>query len=711
MDVEKITEIIKLLRVSINNYRIYPPASQHIAGILNHLYSTLTEYLESNNSLTIGGIQHKMLINGQEVKSLTDSFVLSVLSSREINGVIFKKGMELNELSIFLEYLSTRKEKAKEDVKIIDFLKSEGVKNITVNQLKYVVLKGDEEIVQKASSQVSHLKTDPAEFMTSLREIYDTIDEIKDAGTKKDMIKVLSEKIASLKPEEIRYFFDRPLPSKIEESGLRETVISSLPQEKIREIFNDILVWYEDIKKSSSSEFDAVEHLADLRSFFGKILTSPAAKNIPFRFYEELLRVGVLEATPAWVRKEESTLIFQVDKLLEKDSSELLDPSVRDSLPGMVEKLCQSELTEMAEKLTNKMVENLKHPSLKVKSDTMKVLVQISEVFEKFKKEGMFKSLEKYFLEAVEKETDADIYRRVIDLLGRHAFRLILENRYDESVMILSLLKQHVSPDVEPDKERREIINETLVKLAGEFSGVFVSDMKSNDERRQLQAMKIIIMLGDSASDILIQIIKETEDYRIRKNSARTLKNIGEKAVRRFVESLDLTISTSTLKRAVDVFDEFSEYDLMDKVSLLLEYPDSQIKRALLKYICVIAMRSFSEGEGEKASESKKLLISKLNDKDVVIDVVRILGELKSNESVDELIRLSKIQNPNLQEEICIALGKIGERKGMPVLIKFARYKKSIFSIMSKKAVPAGVRMRAIDALKKFSKYGDGSDT
>ena len=94
----------------------------------------------------------------------------------------------------------------------------------------------------------------------------------KDIKIKNDMLQMLAKKIAVLNPSELKDFFESALPVKIEQSGLRELVINILPQEKIKEILQEITVWYEEIKKTVKSEFEAAEHLASLRRFLNKIL-------------------------------------------------------------------------------------------------------------------------------------------------------------------------------------------------------------------------------------------------------------------------------------------------------------------------------------------------------------------------------------------------------------------------------------------------------
>ncbi|MDI6640994.1 MAG: HEAT repeat domain-containing protein [Elusimicrobiota bacterium] len=696
LQVELILSIIKSLRAGVTNYRIYPAGSKMVIDSLNLLYSNLQRYFQLKDTLIISETQNKMLINGEEVKALSDPVIMSIFADLKLQSITFKKELTLNELSNFIEIISKRKVQLKTEtgvaIKIPELLKTKNVKNILLDEIKYVAIKEGEEIVTKISSLVGSLSADPAIFMKSLREVYDSLDELKDEKIKQNLVGMLAKKLASLDPTQLKEFFDRTLPTKIEQSGLREAVINALPQEKIQEILNEIIVWYEDIKKTSASEFEAVERLSGLRQFLNKILTSPQARNIPFRFFEELLRIGVLEELPMWVKKEEPSLILQVDKLLEADPIALLDPQVRDSLPGLIKQLCQSELTDVAEKLTNKFMENLKHNILKVRSDTTRTLLDIFDILVSFQKEKILKNIESSFMSALEREVDIEIYRDIINLLTKRVVQLLLNNVYENALGIIGLLKQRIHPGIETDTEKRNITREYFTKLAGEISGFLVNEMKSGIERRQKEALKVIVIMEDTMSNVLIEIIKDTDDYRTRRLAAIALKNIGEKAVRQLVESLDLTINTQTLKRIIQIFDEFTGIDLIDKVTELLEYPDREIKKLLIKYLKNVYPPN--------NPDFKNVLINKLKDTDIVVDVVKILGEIKCTEALDELIELLEIPNTTLQEEICIALGFIGDSRAIPVLVSILKTKKSLFG--KRKNILDTVRMRAAYSLRNF---------
>ncbi|OGS21767.1 MAG: hypothetical protein A2252_06465 [Elusimicrobia bacterium RIFOXYA2_FULL_39_19] len=692
LNIELAARIIKSFRSTISNYRIYPTGSQIVVNSLTVLLNAINEHLNANDSFTISEAHHKMLIDGQEVKSLTDSFLLTLLGELEIQSMTFQKGITLEHLAYFLELITTKdKIKLKEIVgKITDILKSKNITSIAVDTVKYVAVKDGEEVVSKISGLVDNIQTDPAAFMTSLRDIYDSMDTIQDKNSKKEITDLLAKKISSMDPSSIKDFFDRPLPSKIEQSGLKDSVLSSLPQDKIRDIFDEITSWYDDIQRNSKSEFEAIEKLSGLKSFLNKILTSPQARNIPFRFFEELLRVGVLEELPVWIKKEEPTLILKIDKLLEGDAITLLDPPVRDTLAAMVKQLCQSELSDMAEKLTNKLAENLKQPQLKVRSDTIRTLMEIYDIIVTFHKEKILKNMEITFLSMFEKERNIEIYAALVNLLTKRVIQLLLNNAPQEAIEILQLIKRHLYPQTEGDKERRDVTNEYFVRLTSEISPLLIAEMKSGIEKRQGYAITIITIMEDTMTSTLADIIRESDDYRTRKTAAFALKNIGEKAVISFVNSIALDTNTEVMRRIINIFDEFTGFNITNKIQELLKYPDPHVKKLLLRFL----LKS-------NHPNVKALLINELYNKDIAADIIKIISENRISEAIDELLNISTSTILAVQEELCMAFGLLLDTRAIPVLYKYIKIKKSFFG-GSKPNAPETVRMRAVWALGRF---------
>src|SRR3989339_66690 len=209
INVELAGKIIKLVRSVVSNYKIYPPGSQIITNNLNLLNQALTEYLQNQDSITFSDSHHKLLIDDQEIKALNDTFVLGLLGELEIQSITFKKGLTVEELSGFLELLASKDKTKIKDAPggISEVLKAKNISGISVDTVKYVAIKDGQEVVSKIAALVDNLQGDPVAFMTSLRDIYDSLDEVKDNKVKDNITNTLAKKLSTFEPAKLKEFF------------------------------------------------------------------------------------------------------------------------------------------------------------------------------------------------------------------------------------------------------------------------------------------------------------------------------------------------------------------------------------------------------------------------------------------------------------------------------------------------------------------------
>ena len=79
------------------------------------------------------------------------------------------------------------------------------------------------------------------------------------------------------------------------------------------------------------------------------------------------------------------------------------------------------------------------------------------------------------------------------------------------------------------------------------------------------------------------------------------------------------------------------------------------------------------------------------------MEAVRLIGELKLKLATLEIARRLATAAPVVQEEMCIALGNLGEKRAIPDLTLLLDTKKSFWKRTS--GTPDAVRIRAIWAL------------
>ncbi len=688
IDQEPLGNFIKTLRLTVSNLRIYPPTSQMVMVALDTLYKTVQQLAEQHQSLTVSELSGKLMLNGTAPNTkevlLASQDILKVMALRHVQSITFRKGITREELSDFITSIIRKKREELAEYP-----------HIALDQTIYVATVKGEETVVKITELVQGSKGDMVGLITSLRESCDLIDQISDPSVREQTQEHLAQELAKQDPATLREIFDRELPPRVEQSGLKQNLLRALSQDKIQEIFGEISGWYEEIRKKESSDFNAIDQLEKLKIFMQTVLQAPAAKEIPRLFFEELLQKGLLSQLPEWFSSTPSkpTVEYEVERLLEKSPVDLLEKQVRDALPGIVEKLCQIEYNELLTKLLEKLLENLRNSVPKIRLPAAQTAAAVYEILQAHGKEQLLRYMELPLLEAARLETVADINYILLEILRLRARQDILYGEYELAQRIIDLFRQHRSPDITPDEKIRFNAERSLANLIPEIIGVLVTDLKTENEKKRPGSLQILARLGENAVAPLINVIKESDDIRNRKLAALALKNLGAPAAKRFNDELNLSLTSSEMQHIIEVLPDLGTEEMIEQLNNLIHYPDTGVKKDILRFLAKI-----------NTSQAKVLIIEQLKDADteVVSEAVRLLRELKCAEAVPALVKLlnsSRVPSA-LQEEICVTLGAIGKDAAIPALIAKLKKKASWFS--RKADDNERVRMRAAWALRKF---------
>jgi len=687
LDQEKIGNLIKTFHLAITYLRIYPPTSQMVLATFDTFFRIVQHATEQNQSLTLSELAGKLLVNGQESTSreiqLIGNNVLKLFNQRKIQSITVQPGIPREELSAFItDILHKRREELS------------SYPHIALDQTIYVAMLKGEEAIVKISETIKSAGGEIVGLIKSLRESYDLIDHLPDQMLQHNAQERLAQELSKQDPAVLRDIFERELPPRIEQSGLKAQLLNTLSQEKIKVIFGDIAVWYDAVRTNEHSDFAAIEQLEKLKRFIQTVLTAPAARDIPRQFFEELLQKGLLEQLPAWFDSTavKPASIFEIERLLEKDPAELLDKQIIDTLPQAAEKLCQIENNDLLGKLLEKLLLNIKNSAARIRLSTARSVSAIYEILQVHNREQLLRFMELPLIDAMKNETSHEVYIIIAELLRLRVRQNILYGEYDFALRIVELLRQQSAPEVMADSRIRATAVAARERLVPDIIEILIADLKSDNEKKRFGSLQMFTRIDDNAIDPLLRVIKESDDLRSRKLAALAIKNLGEKAQRRFEEELNLGLTDEEIRRVVEVLGDLGSEQTTEALRGLIHYPDPAVKKDIMRFLAKL-----------NSGQAKALIIEQLKDTDaeVVSESVHLLGELKCAEAVPGLVRmLESHRSPDgLREELCIALGNIGHPHAVPALINHLNKKSFVFSAHR----PDKERVRAAWALRRFS--------
>jgi hypothetical protein len=275
------------------------------------------------------------------------------------------------------------------------------------------------------------------------------------------------------------------------------------------------------------------------------------------------------------------------------------------------------------------------------------------------------------------------------ETLALLAVQRVLEGRSAEAESVLKLLSQHANDKNLLVPQRAGHAGKALSRVAEKTLDVFTEDLLSESREKSEAAKNLLSHLGDSAAPCYLRVVKKTRDVRKRRAAAGVLAYFGEPVKKLLAEELHPGNSSEVLLNILSVFDAFVSAEMIPRVEFLRNYPDSAVRR---RFVFLLAKLPYPS--------ARDLLAKFLTDNDeaVQIDAVRAAGELKNTPAVPRLVELLKSESTKLLEEVCIALGHIGDASAAGSLSEILEPKAGgLFK--RKSAVEETVRVRAAWAL------------
>jgi HEAT repeat protein len=678
---------ISILRSAIVNARIYPKGSQMIETALQGAHQAMDTCLKENPQIIVSDIQGKLCVNGKESPEARDFRAFMV--QHDAQSIIFSKGVTLQEITTLIEGIGKRKGQLDGHKHLGEWLQSQGATHIKAEELKFVAVQKGEVVISQVLQLLEQSAGDTASLINSLEESYRLIDQLPDDKSKKEVQKQMAEHLSSLPPYQLKELFESKLPERVEQSGLREEVAQTLSREKLEETLEEVHKWYDQIKQEAKSDMEVAEKLTGLKSFLGKILHSPASKAVSFALYEELLNVGLLEEIPAGVQKgENSSVLAQVEHLLSMPAQALLEPAVRQKFPEVLKGLCAMGKDDLIQQLSEKIMENLGNPAPMVRDTAVKTLRSFGEVLASNRKERTYLMIVTALHKMAETESAPDVYSEITQFLQQAAMELLVNWKFEESAMILATLRRHAREESPIGQKKKQAAQKAIRDFSGRGLDVICADLNAQVKDRQNGAYKVLAELGEEAVGPLVEALKRSNDSRARQAAIQAMKRLGSAVKEPLLRQMNVGMAGDVLSKLVPLLEDFADVSLLPTLTTLQQHPDASVRREVLQLLPKVA-----------DPKAKSLIVVLLDDPDATIqtDAVRMVSELKVPNAISEILRRLLTVDATVQEEMCIALGRFGDRSAVGPLVKLAQNKSSFW----KKATNASdtVRVRAVWAL------------
>jgi hypothetical protein len=689
-----VEQLLKSLRMTLVNIKIYPINSPLVEKQINDLFSILKQILQEETMLTISEVDNKIFVNDKEYIAKDPTSIANLAPITQfflqsgIKSITFKKEIDIQELKTILLALSVKKPKVSTKEFINQIIKEKNIKNVAIDEVEYISITKSDQSVKSILNIISQPVSDLSELVNILGVSFNELDKIKDEKTKKSLTDAIIKYVSSLDTNLIKELFVQPLPQKIEQTGFKQLLFNNLTKQTVEEIFNEIITWCKQLKSKVENETEYIEQLQNLKEFIKLVVNSPVSKLVPIEIFEELFKIGLIDALPEWIleqKEEKKSWIAQLDELLStNEPTKLLQEKFISNLQENIEKLCLIGLDDKLEKLVFLMIENFSNPVVKIRQLASSATENIAKQFVKFQKGKLAKNLVSNILKFLIKEQDKTVVKLQIQTLEHSLCCLIITDDYESFVEYAQQLLRFAEELTKVNSEKSKLIYSLFDKVYQQTKDYILLDLTEPNNNINKIVWFLTYIAEQSIATILSTIL-QTTSQQIVNTLVQVLLSL--KNQHQVIESIEELLVPQTpvhkLSKILDILPKF-DYDFSNSLRKLYNYTNYANKVAILNYI------------QEKPTEENLTWLTSLlqtEEPQILQYLIDILTLLEHKPAAEKIMKLFKIKDIDVKKRVCISLGMLKHLDAIKKLKKIIKSKKE----------PIDVRIAACWALGNFS--------
>lgn len=736
-----VVDFVTAIRATVVSLEMYPPGSKTIANAVEKVSGHLQHVLEQKPTLTLAEVNNLLLIDAEPLdererkKTPIIDFTVALIE-RGIQSITFTRETTPGELIEFLVLISKKPKEFKELGNLQELLASKNIKGITLNSRIYLATSQEEIEEQKRQEALLNrllMQNDGAELRPEDHDI------LEDALRNRERLNSALSKLGTDIDADVDARIRDPYEAIVEKARrLGEvlnrgfTLMNELDDEHLRDNFMDGLV-----TMLSEKEPAVLEHLFYEERLEPSIISE---MNIEPPLFLEMSEPRVMSYTDAIFEElrevRENFSVFEpeerqghvdairgmVKSLVQNTMNREFFPSVIDLLEdaGLIKPEAASQLLEQAQGVA-KVQETVRQVNLTntdgtVDHDSLDFAI---EQFETLSNEAL-NSVLTGFLDimgevmmhpklsllveklAARMDNEVDfsaVYKACADFAERLTKELIFNELYPAADRLLQLFAAHAAPEPPRHLEQRRraiLAQETIA--SEDVTRLLVTVYQHGEALAQQQVGQMMLKMGPRMVGVLFDLLKTTEDRKLRRGLLDLLKGLGPGLLTIIQEELPKGDNPWYLTRNLLVLIQDVGNDAhAEWVLPFLSHSDVRVRKEAAKTLMTI-----------DPAGARDMLRRQLYDKDLSIKrhAIASLGQMKDAESIGVLsamITKRTIAQVEEEEEVQVdavaALGRMGEATVIPYLIEVLR-KEGMFSKLRTKTPT--IRARACFALASF---------
>ena len=703
---QKAIATMMALNAAVRNVRLYPATSSLTINSVEKANQAIMAVLENEETLIFAESERKLLVCEQSLskkdreKPQVILFEEMMLNFR-IRSIAFHRGLEKAELEVLLSILKNDPEDPENAEAIKELFERDDMPHIDIDEKVYVAFNEDYEVLARKDQNRGRI------IKETFVPMVETLDGILDDSNKELVSSQLAKSMAAKDDDALSMVLTQKYDNELGAS-LFNKLLNLLADDKFERLMNTIKDMVDELAEESEKDKGARKAKKD-----SKIAgLSDEEKEAVLESYQNMLdsdkgeRVKViLRAREERVRiKEERDHLHVKDginRIFQGDPTIFRDEQVMAAVPDFVDGLVEKNKEDSVEKLLDNVSAAL---SSQKEIDRRNAAKALAEVGERLVKGGRLKPVLKLAPKTIQwivsEDQVSDELEKICNQLKIVAERLLKKGKFSLCAPIAEMFHRISSGEASKDASFVDLADKILTDMVSpDATETLLTELQTNASGNRDQAIPLLVHLGKSLVEPLLDALSVSADKFERIRIVRALSDIGKAALPAVEQRTMAGGAKEYVGALLAVLGRIGTKDQVEFVSPYLSDKDPQTRREALNTICQIG--------GDRRGPA---LLSALDSADdsFKIDLVAMIGGIHESSAVPELLKLLKTKsllsskNKNeLDEKICIALGKIGSFEALPELESLARQKKGLLKI---KSTPENVRAAAERAISMIRK-------
>jgi len=722
------------MNAAITYLRIFPPTSATTGNFIDMAYGALGELFKKQDSLTFAESEKDLLfsdkpLSEKEQKKPQVAGFLDLFFKFGIKSLGFKQGLEKAELTELLRILSRKPVDIKKEGGLLKVVESKKLPHILLNKKIYIAtdkdtlmssgtdtdqdlvsyLMGDgsysddimdkvkkrsrdanwlSEMFQAGIKSLSASGDDAANIKLSdaIGRMINISEGIEEKTTRRDFMQQALGHLSDMDGKVVRMVLTEQLEGVLGDD-IAHYVVETLDDEKFEKLVGKIKS--ERDKLTSGNREQASPQAQSVDGLYKNIMDSDRGKGLQRK----------IDHSVAMERKQKNRraarIMTNLQGILRGDQEAFQDEGFMKSLPSIADQLIAKEKDNTAEAIIIRLSKGLNTNNQEMRSQVSEALSGIMAKVKPEKQAGTVSKISKQLINWVRRENSLTLaYRQICSQLQMLAQSFIRKYEFDKAGSIIETFNQMHYGKIKKIESIEVLSGKVLDGIASlESTDILLKELKINERSKRQGAQSILIMLSKPVLSPLLDMLLESTSMPERKRVLKLVSDMGNPAVPVVGKKIRQGGPWYYLRNLALLLGRLGGEEDVEVLQSLLEHEDVRVRQEALNGIHKIG--------GQYRGD---ILLSALPSADdrMKTHIVDLLGVLKYEDAVIPLRHLltsksvfsSKVRD-EMEEKICLALGRIGSQKAIPILKSITEQK----GLLTMRPYSPSVKSAALSAM------------